>query len=168
MPGGGKSTVGKLLARRLGVSFADSDDSIERRTGLAIGALFEREGEAAFRDLETEVLEELIRAGTGVIATGGGSVLRPGNQAMLRELTTPIYLHATLDELWRRVKRNNRRPLLRVEDPRARLETLYKERHPLYAGIAAFTVETGKPPLSAVVDAIVMRLGRERPEGATP
>ena len=158
MPGGGKSTVGKLLAQRLGVSFADSDDAIERRTGRAIGALFEQQGEASFRDLESDVLAELIQGGTGVIATGGGSILRPANRDMLRELTVPIYLHATLDELWRRVRRNNRRPLLRVSDPRARLEALYEERHPLYSEVAAFSVETGKPPLAEVVDAIVARL----------
>ena len=165
MPGGGKSTVGKLLARRLGVSFADSDDAIERRTGRTIGALFEREGEVAFRDIEADVLAELIRYGTGVIATGGGSILRPANRAMLRELTVPVYLHATLDELWRRVKRNNRRPLLRVSDPRARLQALYEERHPLYGEVAAFCVETGQPPLAAVVDAIVTRLETQRGTG---
>ena len=162
MPGGGKSTVGKLLAQRLGVSFADSDDAIERRTGRTIGALFELEGEASFRDLESDVLEELIRSGTGVIATGGGSILRPENREMLRERTIPVYLHATLDELWRRVRRNNRRPLLRVVDPRARLQALYEERHPLYSEVAAFSVETGKPPLAAVVDAIVTRLDPTR------
>ncbi len=171
MPGGGKSTVGKLLAQRLGVSFADCDLAIEHRAGCAIGTLFEREGEAAFRDLEADMLRELIEKGTGVIATGGGSILRPANRALLRERTVPVYLHATLDELWRRVRRNNRRPLLRVSDPRARLQALYDERHPLYTEVAAFRVETGRPPLSAVVDAIVMRLhpadpGRDAGEGS--
>ena len=158
MPGGGKSTVGKLLAQRLGVAFADSDVCIEHRAGCAIGTLFERDGEAAFRDLESDVLSELIHEGMGVIATGGGSILCPTNRALLRGRTVPIYLHATLDELWRRVRRNNRRPLLRVSDPRARLQALYDERHPLYTEVAAFRVETGRPPLSAVVDTIVMRL----------
>jgi shikimate kinase len=166
MPGGGKSTVGKLLAQRLGVSFADADEAIERRAGASIASLFEHQGEAAFRDLESTVLRELVETRTGVIATGGGSLLRADNRALLRDRTVPIYLHATLDELWRRVRRNNRRPLLRVADPRARLQALYEERHPLYVGVAAFSVETGKPPLAAVVDAIVARLGP--PRGGPP
>lgn len=166
MPGGGKSTVGKLLAQRLGVSFADCDVVIEHRAGCAIGTLFEREGEAAFRDLEADVLSDLIERGTGVIATGGGSILRPANRALLRQRTLPVYLHATLDELWRRVRRNNRRPLLRVSDPRARLQALYDERHPMYTEVAAFQVETGRPPLSAVIDAIVTRLDCTGPKGA--
>jgi shikimate kinase len=165
MPGGGKSTVGKLLARRLGVSFADSDDAIERKAGRSIATLFEQEGEAAFRDRESETLCDLVESGTGVIATGGGIILRPTNRALLGERTIPIYLHATLDELWRRVRRNARRPLLRVSDPLARLQSLYEERHPLYCELARFTVETGKPPLAAVVDDIVTRL---EPAGGVP
>jgi shikimate kinase len=158
MPGGGKSTVGKRLAQRLGLPFNDSDERIEQVSGRTVARMFELEGEAAFRDRESQVLADLVAEGPGVIATGGGAILRASNRALLRERTLPIYLHTSVDELWRRVRRNRRRPLLQVSDPRARLETMYQERHPLYQEVAALTVGTGAPPLSEVVDLIVQQL----------
>lgn len=158
MPGGGKSTVGRLLARRLGVPFEDVDEVIERRAGASVAALFQQAGEVAFRDRESGVLRELLSAGPMVVATGGGSVLRAENRALMRSATVPVYLHASLPELWRRVRRNSRRPLLQVADPRARLEDMLAERHPLYCEVAMLTVETGEPSMAAVVDDIVAKL----------
>ena len=160
MPGGGKTTVGKSLARRLDATFADVDREIELEHGCSVGDLFARDGEAAFRAVESATLMRLVNAGVGVIATGGGSVLRAENRALLREATTPIYLQATLAELWRRVRRNSRRPLLQVADPYARLEQLFVQRHPLYCEVARITVETGTPSVPAVVDRIVGELDR--------
>jgi shikimate kinase len=158
MPGGGKSTVGKRLAQRLGVPFVDCDERIEQLTGRTVGALFEAEGEARFRDREAEVLAGLVGGGEGVVATGGGAILRAANRTLLREHTVPIYLHTSVDELWRRVRRNRRRPLLQVSDPRGRLEAMYRERHPLYEEVAALIVGTGAPPIGEVVEQIVEQL----------
>ena len=158
MPGGGKSTVGRLLAKRLGWAFADVDQSIEDRSGCTVTELFEQRGEPAFRDFEAGLLAELIQQGPSVVATGGGSILRAESRELLKAATVPVYLHAPLDQLWRRVRRNSRRPLLEVSDPFGRLQQLLVERHPLYCEVAQFTVETGSPSMAAVVDSIVAQL----------
>jgi shikimate kinase len=124
MPGGGKSTVGKELARQLGCDFVDCDKEFERRSGSTIVALFARDGEAAFRDLEAATLAGLIEEGAAVIATGGGAVLRSTNRELLRERTRCVYLRAGPDFLWRRLRRDRRRPLLQVPDPQRRLQEL--------------------------------------------
>ena len=125
---------------------------------MSVSELFAQRGEIAFRELESEVLEALIATGPSVIATGGGTVLKPGNRSLLRERTLPVYLEASLPELWRRVRRNSRRPLLQVADPHAKLAELYEARHPLYREVAAITVTTGSPTIAQVVDAIVAEL----------
>ncbi len=155
MPGGGKSTVGRHLARRLGWAFVDIDEAIEVRTGYTVTELFEQRGEPAFRDFEAGLLAELIQQRPSVVATGGGSILRAQSRELLKSTTVPVYLHASLDQLWRRVRRNSRRPLLQVGDPRGRLQQLLGERHALYCEVARFTVETGSPSMSSVVDSIV-------------
>lgn len=160
MPGGGKSTIGKLLAKRLDLPFADADSIVEQNAGCSIASLFEHEGEAGFRKREANILKQLVERGPGVVATGGGVVLDPANRALLRDATVPIYLYASPPELWRRVRRNSRRPLLQVADPYKRLCELFDERHPLYGEVAAITVQTGRPPLSAVADAVVTQLVR--------
>ena len=160
MPGGGKSTVGRLLAERLGVEFADTDLAIERRMGMSVGQIFDTRGEAFFRDLESEVLDSLVRMNPSVVATGGGSVLRPENRDLLREHTVPVYLQTSLPELWRRVRGNSRRPLLRGPSPYERLEQIYAERHPIYSELASIVVITGKPTVAGVVDTIVSALQR--------
>ena len=158
MPGGGKSTVGRHLARRLGEGFVDTDAVIERRIGCPIRTFFDREGEDRFRDIETEVLEELIQSTHGVIATGGGIVLRDANRDVLRAHTVCVYLRSTPEELFRRLRRDSKRPLLQVADPLARLRELYQKRDPLYRQAARFIIETGRPSVPALVNMILMQL----------
>lgn len=158
MPGCGKSTVGRHLARRLGLDFQDSDHVIEQRLGCSIRDYFAREGEAAFRDLEEQVLDELTATGGRVLATGGGAVLRPANRERLRERAQVVYLRSTPEELHRRLRHDTTRPLLQVADPLARLRTMYAERDPLYREAAHFVVETGRPSVPTLVNMIVMQL----------
>lgn len=157
LPGSGKSTVGRQLARRLALPFSDSDNAIEQRLGCSIRSFFEREGEAAFRDVEESVIEELC-AREGVIATGGGTVLRPVNRDRLRAAGHVIYLRSTPEDVFRRVRHDKRRPLLQVDDPMKRLRDLYEERDPLYRETAHFTVETGRPSVPALVNMVLMQL----------
>lgn len=158
LPGSGKSSVGRQLAKRLGVGFADSDAVIEERIGEPIRSFFEREGEARFRDIEQQVIAELCAGAPGVLATGGGAVLREANRRALREHGTVVYLRASADELHRRLRHDTQRPLLQVTDPRARLRSLYAERDPLYRETAHFLIETGRPSLQTLVGMILMQL----------
>jgi len=158
MPGGGKSTVGRQLARRLSVDFVDTDAVIEQRIGMSIPELFERQGEAAFRAIETEVLATLTRERQGVLATGGGVVLAAANREALRRLSTVVYLKATPRELVRRVRTDGRRPLLAGHDPLVRLRQLYAQRDPLYRETAHFVIETGRPSVTSLVNIVLMQL----------
>lgn len=158
MPGGGKSTIGRQLAKRLGRPFWDCDAEIERQLGLSIRAFFDSHGEAAFRDIESRVIEELTRRDTIVLATGGGAVLRDENRAYLGARCRVVYLHATPEELYRRLRHDTQRPLLQVADPLSRLRELYAQRHHLYREVADFVVETGRPSMSSVVNMIMMQL----------
>jgi shikimate kinase len=159
LPGSGKSTVGRSLARRLAVPFHDSDHRLEQRLGCSIREFFEREGEARFRDLEHEVLAELVAAAEpAVIATGGGAVLREANRLLLRGGPRVVYLHSSPEELWRRLRHDTQRPLLQVTDPQGRLRTLFAERDPLYREVADFVIETGRPSVPTLVNMVVMQL----------
>ena len=158
LPGSGKSTVGRQLARRLDLPFEDSDHVIEQRAGCSIREFFERAGEAAFRDLEETVIAELTQGQSGVLATGGGAVLRPANRQRLREAGAVIYLRSTPEEVFRRVRRDAKRPLLQVADPLQRLRDLYAQRDPLYREAAQFVIETGRPSVATLVNMIVMQL----------
>jgi shikimate kinase len=157
MPGSGKSTVGRQLAKRLRLAFTDSDHVIEQRIGCSIRSFFEREGEAAFRDVEESVIAELCTA-DGVLATGGGAVLRPATRQRLREAGHVIYLRTTPEDVFRRLKHDKKRPLLQVADPIAQLRTLYEERDPLYRETAHFIIETGRPSVARLVNMILMQL----------
>jgi shikimate kinase len=158
MPGGGKSTVGRHLARQLGLQFRDVDTVIEERVGCPIRVFFEREGESRFRDIEQEVIGELVACPSVVIATGGGAVLRAENRAALREHTTVIYLRSSPEELSRRLRHDTRRPLLQVADPMGKLRELYTARDPLYRQTAHFVIETGRPSVPTLVNMILMQL----------
>jgi shikimate kinase len=177
LPGGGKSTVGKQLARRLGARFVDSDSVIEERIGMPIHSYFEQHGEAAFRDVEEQVIDDLTQPQLHesaepvqrmVLATGGGAVLRPLNRERLRSRGTVVYLRSTPDELFRRLKHDTQRPLLQVADPLAKLRELYTQRHPLYEASAHFAVDTGRPSVSTLVNMIMMQLDMSAASGAHP
>jgi shikimate kinase len=158
MPGGGKSTVGRHLAKRLGASFVDSDFAVERRLGCSIRAFFETEGEDRFREIESAMVEELIEASFGVIATGGGAVLRASSREMLRDRTVCVYLRSSPEDLMRRLRHDIKRPILQVRDPLAKLRELYAVRDPLYRQTAQFVIETGRPAVPALTNIILMQL----------
>ena len=158
LPGSGKSTVGRQLAGRLGLAFNDSDHVIEQRLGCSIRDYFEREGEPAFRDVEASVLQELTQAGSGVLATGGGAVLRPANRQLLRQAGHVIYLRSMPEDVFRRLRHDRNRPLLQVGDPLAKLRSLYDERDPLYRETAHFVIDTGRPSVARLVSMILMQL----------
>ncbi len=158
LPGSGKSTVGRQLARRLQLHFYDSDHVIEERLGCTIKQAFERDGEEAFRDLEVSVLDELTQIKRAVISTGGGAVLRPETRQHLRARGQVVYLNSTPDELYRRLRHDVNRPLLQVADPLARLRDMYAVRDPLYRDTAHFVIETGRPSVATLVNMIVMQL----------
>jgi shikimate kinase len=158
LPGSGKSTVGRQLARRLQLPFVDSDQAIEARLGCPIREFFEREGEARFRDIEAEVIDSLTQQGAGVLSTGGGAVLRPENRQHLRARGRVIYLKSHPEELIRRLRHDTNRPLLQVADPMAKLRELFATRDPLYRQTAHFVVETGRPSVATLVNMIVMQL----------
>lgn len=132
---------------------------IEQRVGCSIRSFFEREGEQAFRDVEAEVITELCSTDeAGVLATGGGAVLRPGNRANLHAHCRVVYLHSTPEDVYRRVKHDVNRPLLQVDDPMQRLRDLYTTRDPLYRETAHFVIETGRPSVATLVNMILMQL----------
>lgn len=146
------------MARRLSARFYDSDLVIEQRIGCSVRAFFEREGEAAFRDLEETVLAELTEHTACVLSTGGGSVLRQANRHNLRTRTQTVYLHSSPEEVFRRLRHDQSRPLLQVPDPLARLKELYEVRDPLYRQTAHFVVETGRPTVFMLVGTILAQL----------
>lgn len=158
LPGSGKSTIGRQLARRLGRPFIDTDQVIEQRVGLSIREFFEREGEESFRDLEQSVIDELTLGEPCVLSTGGGVVLRPANREHLKQRTQAVYLHSAPEEVFRRLRHDRNRPLLQVPDPLTRLRELYSLRDPLYRESARFVVETGRPSVAALVNMVVMQL----------
>ena len=158
MPGSGKSTVGRQLARRLGLPFFDSDALIEQRLGCSIREYFAQRGEDAFRDVEQQVIAELASGPDAVVATGGGAVLREANRQKLREAGRVIYLRSSPEDLHRRLRHDRQRPLLQVADPLGRLRSLHAERDPLYRDTAHFHVDTGRPTVPTLVNMIVMQL----------
>jgi shikimate kinase len=158
LPGSGKSTVGRSLGRRLGRPFHDSDHVIEQRIGCSIREFFAREGEERFRDEEQQALADIAAGPPCVLATGGGAVLREANRQILRQAGHVIYLRCTPEELWRRLHRDSKRPLLQVSDPQGKLRQLFAERDPLYRDIAEFIIDTGRPSVPAVVNMVVTQL----------
>jgi shikimate kinase len=142
MPGSGKSTLGRLLAKRLDKAFYDSDSELERRLGVSIPVIFELEGEPGFRDREQAIIAEYVQHTHTIFATGGGAVLREANRDCLKQNGSVLYLHATPATLWERTKRSKHRPLLQAPDPYERLKELYTVRDALYRETADFVVES--------------------------
>ena len=143
LPGSGKSTVSKQLAKLLHCKVIDSDALIEEYVGCSIAQYFEREGQDAFRDLETQALQEVVQMQESmVLATGGGIILRAANRTLLKERCFVVYLHAEPAQLYVRLKNDRTRPLLQNTDIQAKLDELYSERHVLYAEVAHLQVES--------------------------
>ncbi|HTQ01540.1 MAG TPA: shikimate kinase [Casimicrobiaceae bacterium] len=151
LPGAGKSTLGRQLARRLHKHFVDADTELEQRLGVSIPTIFEIEGEAGFRDREEAVLADLTALAEIVLSTGGGAVLRPNNRARLKENGTVIYLHAEPATLYARIRHSRNRPLLQTADPLARLGELYRQRDALYRETATFVVESDRGEVMRLV-----------------
>lgn len=158
LPGSGKSTVGRQLARRLQLPCYDSDRVIEQRLGCSIKDVFAREGEKRFRDIEASVIDELTQIPNAVLSTGGGAVISSVSRSHLRSRGRVIYLKSVPEELARRLKHDTHRPLLQVDDPLARLRDLFTVRDPLYRETAHFVIETGRPSVATLVNMIVMQL----------
>lgn len=133
MMGSGKTAIGRALATRLSCGFVDSDAAIEEAAKCSIAEIFARDGEAFFRDRESEVLSRLLEAGPRVVSTGGGAYLAARNRAAIAERGVALWLDADLDLLWERVRHKSTRPLLRTADPRGTLARLFDERRPIYA-----------------------------------
>lgn len=130
--GAGKTTVGRMVARNLHLAYVDTDEAIEARAGRAISSIFAELGEVAFRQLEREVLADVVAGADQVISTGGGLVCQLGNLELLQESALVICLWASPETIWERVKHQNHRPLLQVEDPRAAIERMLEAREPFY------------------------------------
>lgn len=166
MMGAGKTTVGKVLARRLGREFVDCDKEIVERTGVPIATIFEIEGEAGFRRRESAVLAELARRAGAVVATGGGAVIAEENRRVMRESGTVVYLHTSLDHLHERTRRDSARPLLAKGDRKAKLAELLSARDPLYREAAHIVVESGSPSAGSLASRIAQAIeARERASG---
>ena len=165
--GAGKTTIGRILARKLGMRFIDSDHEIERRTGASIPWIFEIEGEESFRRREAEVIADLTAQDGIVLATGGGAVLNAANRACLKARGRVIYLRATVGSILLRTSHDKNRPLLQLADPRRKLEELTEQREPLYREIADLVVDTGRPNVQSMVQTILAQLGAlEQASGA--
>ncbi|SFU95736.1 3-dehydroquinate synthase [Pseudoduganella namucuonensis] len=156
--GAGKTTIGRLLARKLGLQFVDSDHEIEARTGASIPWIFEIEGEPSFRRREAEVIRDLTAQQGIVLATGGGAILDPDSRALLRERGTVIYLRASVSSILQRTAHDKNRPLLQTADPRKKLEELMLQREPLYEEMAHIVIDTGRPNVQSMVHTILNQL----------
>ncbi|WP_434779687.1 shikimate kinase AroK [Neisseria sp. Ec49-e6-T10] len=142
--GAGKTTVGRQLAFRLGKDFYDSDHEIVARTGVPVTTIFEIEGEERFRAREAQMIAELTQKQNIVLATGGGVILREDNRRALAQNGTVIYLRSSIDAILERTRYDRTRPLLQTENPRAKLEALFKQRDPLYQEIADITIDASE------------------------
>jgi shikimate kinase len=156
--GAGKSTIGRQLAKQLGLPFHDSDHEIESRTGVDIPLIFELEGEAGFRKREVAVIDELTRLPNIILATGGGAVLDPVNRDHLMMRGRVIYLHASVNQQLKRTQKDRNRPLLQTVNPRAKLEELMAIRDPLYREIASLVIQTDGMRVHDVVKKITRQL----------
>ena len=153
--GAGKSAVGRHLARALHLTFVDSDDEVESRTGVDIAFVFEKEGEEGFRKREAAAIDDLTRLDGVVLATGGGAVMNADTRSNLGGRGFVVYLYTTVDQQVVRTKKGRQRPLLENADPRGTLEELLQQRDPLYREIADLIVETDGRKVHSVASEII-------------
>ena len=158
--GAGKTTIGKQLAQSLGMTFNDSDQEIQRRTGVDIPTIFEYEGEEGFRRREEQAIDDLTQVDSQVLATGGGAVTREKNRQHLSARGIVFFLACSPQQQYERTYRDRNRPLLQTEDPLERLKALMAEREPLYRSTADYTVSTEGRGASAVANEILGILRR--------
>ena len=158
MMGAGKSSVGRLLAKRARKSFFDSDQVIEERTGVSIATIFHHEGEEGFRARERTVIADLAALDNIVLATGGGAILSEDNRKSLGSNGFVVYLKAQVEDLWKRTHADKSRPLLDTENPLERLKDLFLVRDPIYTALADLVVETGEPNLQTFLNRLEYEL----------
>jgi len=156
--GSGKSTIGNLLSKKLHREFIDSDHYIEHKTGVDIPRIFDVEGEEGFRQRETDALTDLSELNDMVIATGGGSVMRPANQHLLNTTGFIVFLDTSIHQQMSRLKKDKKRPLLQTADPRAKLEELLEIRKPIYQSLADYTVKTDHKYAKSILNEIINNL----------
>ena len=153
--GAGKTTIVRQLAKSLALPFYESDKAIEESTGVDIPTIFEFEGEEGFRDREQKMLQQLTQLDGIVMATGGGAILREENRRLLKDNGFIVYLQCSVERILERTRRDTQRPLLKTENPKERIETLFAEREHLYVTCADFIIDTGILQSKAVVSHIL-------------
>ena len=153
--GAGKTTVGRLLAQRLSLTFIDSDHEIEDHTGVDIPLIFEKEGEEGFRRREVEIIDELTQRKNIVLATGGGAIIKEENRHNLVNRGLVIYLQADIKYLIRRTRKDRNRPLLQGPNPEKKLRKIMIDREPLYRQTADYIIDTGKHSVQAIIKQII-------------
>jgi shikimate kinase len=158
MMGAGKTSIGRLLSKRSRRRFYDSDHVIEERTGVTIPTIFDLEGEQSFRDREEAVIAELARLSNIVLATGGGAILRENNRQVLCSSGIIVYLRGSVEDLWRRTRKDKNRPLLLTDNPRQKLAEIYSVRDPIYSSVADIIIETGNPSIQSLEQDVEARL----------
>jgi shikimate kinase len=158
--GSGKTSIGRLVAQRLGFQFIDTDKVIVEHTGMEISDIFAKHGEPWFRDHETSALASMNIYNRTVISTGGGVVLRPENRELLHDLGFVVWLTASEEVIFERVSRNKKRPLLQTDNPRQTVHELLEKRRPLYEGAAQFTVDSTHLGHDAAADAVITEARR--------
>ena len=156
--GSGKTTVGRLLAKKLGMRFVDSDHEIESRTGATVSWIFEIEGEDSFRRREVETIDDLTSQKGVVLATGGGAVVHPENRKNLKARGTVIYLRASVNNILQRTMHDKNRPLLQTENRRQKIEELARQREKFYSEVADIIIDTGRPNVHAMIQTIMNQL----------
>ncbi len=162
MMGSGKTTMGRILARHLHKAFADSDEEIQKRTGVNIPYIFDIEGEPGFRLRENTVLRDLASRDNIVLATGGGVVLAEQNRALLKQSGIVVYLSASVQDLWHRTRHDRNRPLLQTPDPFGKLMEIYQQRDPLYRQVADIVVQSGKQSVHSLMHHLVDEIDKFR------
>lgn len=150
-----------MLAKQLGKTFIDSDEEIQKRTGVKISHIFDVEGEEGFRQRESSVIQDLIQLDNIVLATGGGAVLKADNREALRKNGVVIYLKSGVYDLWQRTRHDHNRPLLQTANPRAKLQELFEQRDPIYSAVADHIVHTGKQSVQTLIARLIKKINSQ-------